>query len=237
MSIKTSDTIKAIAAALLKFQGSVEGVSKTAENPAFKRGGKTLRYATLENVRDTAVPELQKVGIVFLQSAGAIVEDVMAMTTRLIHAESGEWIEGTMDIALGKRDPQGVGSASTYAARYSLMHMLGLPPIDDDGESAIDRTPKDSPAKPAQKPEEAFRRFEAAIPQAATEAALQAIYEQIDRTPVADLSQGDFETLSAMVTARLAELRKPTTKVAPNFDTMTPAQQHAAANLHRSLGS
>ncbi len=218
MSIKTSDTIKTIAAALLKFQGSVEGVSKTAENPAFKRGGKTLRYATLENVRDTAVPELQKVGIVFLQSAGAIVEDVMAMTTRLIHAESGEWIEGTMDIALGKRDPQGVGSASTYAARYSLMHMLGLPPIDDDGESAIDRTPKDNPSKPAQKPEDAYRRFEAAITACQDEPALQSIYKAMEATPQSDLTDGDFQTLTELVNARLVELRKPTAKVAPNFD-------------------
>lgn len=133
--IQTSDNIKAISAALLKFQGAVDGVRKDSKNPAFKS-----HYASLEAVRDTAVPELQKVGVVFLQSAGAIVDGVMAMTTRLIHPESGEWIEGTMDIALGKRDPQGVGSASTYAARYSLMAMLGLPSIDDDGETAIDRT-------------------------------------------------------------------------------------------------
>lgn len=133
--IETSNEIKHISAALLAFQGAVDGVGKTKENTAF-RG---FKYATLENVHDTAVPELQKVGVVYLQSAGAIVEGVMAMTTRLIHAESGEWIQGTMDICLGKRDPQGVGSASTYAARYSLMAMLGLPPIDDDGEAAIDR--------------------------------------------------------------------------------------------------
>lgn len=133
--ITTSPSIKAISAALFKFQGSVEGVGKTKTNTAFKG----FRYATLENVRDTAVPVLQDVGVFFVQSGGAIVENVMAMTTRLIHAESGEWIEGTMDIALGKHDPQGVGSAITYAQRYHLMAMLGLPPVDDDGEGAIDR--------------------------------------------------------------------------------------------------
>jgi hypothetical protein len=139
MSITTSPTIGVISAALLKFQGAVEGVGRNAENSAFKKDGKALKYASLESVIDTARPDLQKVGIVFLQSAGAIVEGVMAMTTRLIHAESGEWIEGTMDIALGKRDPQGTGSAQTYAQRYHLMAMLGLPPVDDDGEGAIDR--------------------------------------------------------------------------------------------------
>lgn len=132
--IETSNEIKHISAALLKFQGAVDGVGKNSANPHFKS-----RYANLENVVDTARPELQAAGIVFMQSGGAIVDGVMAMTTRLIHVESGEWIEGTMDIALGKRDPQGVGSAQTYAQRYHLMAMLGLPPVDDDGEGAIDR--------------------------------------------------------------------------------------------------
>lgn len=137
--IVTSDTIKALAAALLSVQGALDGVGKTSENPGYKRNGQAIRYANLEAVIDTAKPELQRAGVVFVQSGGAIVENVMAMTTRLIHAESGEWIEGTMDIMLGKPDPQGVGSALTYAQRYHLMAMLGLPPIDDDGEAAIDR--------------------------------------------------------------------------------------------------
>jgi hypothetical protein len=132
--IETSNEIKHISAALLKFQGLVGGVGKSSANPHFKS-----RYANLETVVDTARPELQAVGIVFMQSGGAIVDGVMAMTTRLTHADSGEWIQGTMDICLGKRDPQGVGSAQTYAQRYHLMAMLGLPPVDDDGEGAIDR--------------------------------------------------------------------------------------------------
>lgn len=133
--IETSNEIKHISAALLKFQGAVDGVGKSSANPHFKS-----RYANLETVVDTARPELQAAGIVFMQSGGAIVDGVMAMSTRLIHVESGEWIQGTMDIALGKRDPQGVGSAQTYAQRYHLMAMLGLPPVDDDGEAAMDRT-------------------------------------------------------------------------------------------------
>lgn len=152
--LTTSPTIKAISAALLKFQGVVEGVGKTAENPGFKKDGKALKYANLESVIDTARPELQAAGVIFIQSGGAIVDGVMAMTTRLIHAESGEWIEGTMDIALGKRDPQGVGSAQTYAQRYHLMAMLGLPPVDDDGEAAIDRN-NSRPVQSQQKPAEA----------------------------------------------------------------------------------
>jgi hypothetical protein len=37
---------------------------------------------------------------------------------------------------VAKSDPQGTASASTYARRYSLMGILGLPAVDDDGEAA-----------------------------------------------------------------------------------------------------
>lgn len=133
--ITTSDSIKTITAALLGVQGTVRGVGKDGNNPHFKS-----HYATLENVCDTVRPALQSVGVVFIQSPGAIVDGNLEMTTRFIHADSGEWIEGKGDIPLGKRDPQGAGSAQTYAQRYHLMAMLGLPPVDDDGEAAIDRS-------------------------------------------------------------------------------------------------
>ncbi len=193
--IKTSDSIKAISKALFAFQGAVDGVEKNKTNPGFKS-----RYANMEAVRDTAVPELQNVGVVYVQSAGPIVDGNLAMTTRLIHVDSGEWIEGTMDIALGKKDPQGTGSASTYAARYSLMHMLGLPPIDDDAEGAMDRPKR--PSVPPHDPttgeiKEALRQspkvdvipFAATSPQpfldrtakAMTQAELKAIWEEANK--------------------------------------------------------
>lgn len=125
--ITTSETTKAIGGALLKFQGYVSGVKRDGKNPHFKS-----RYATLENVFDTARPGLQDVGIAVVQAPCSIVEGSLEITTRLIHAESGEWMQSTMHMPLGKRDPQGAGSATTYGLRYSLMAMLGLPPTDDD---------------------------------------------------------------------------------------------------------
>lgn len=139
--ITTSDTTKAISAALLQFQGHVSGVKRDAKNPHFRSN-----YATLENVIDTARPVLQEFGVMFMQAPGAIVDGALEVTTRLSHAESGEWIQATMHMPLGKRDPQGAGSATTYGLRYSLMAMLGLPPTDDDGEAAMIRDePRETP--------------------------------------------------------------------------------------------
>jgi hypothetical protein len=55
--------------------------------------------------------------------------------------ESGELIEcGILHVPAAKLDPQGYGSALTYARRYSLMAACGIAPEDDDGNSASRRT-------------------------------------------------------------------------------------------------
>jgi hypothetical protein len=131
--IETSESIVALTAAILKVQGSIDGVHKNAKNQHFKSS-----YATLENVIDTARPALQEAGIAFVQAPGMVIDGSVEISTMLVHS-SGEWMRSTLHVPLGKRDPQGVGSAITYGCRYSLMAMLGLPPTDDDGEAAMDR--------------------------------------------------------------------------------------------------
>lgn len=150
--IEHSTSIVAISSALLTFQGAVDGVERDRTNPHFKS-----RYATLEAVRDTAVPELQKVGIVYMQSPGAVVDGNMSFTTLLVHAESGEWMKFTGDIPLGKKDPQGAGSAITYMSRYSLMAALGLPAVDDDGNDAMPE--KKQAQQPVKQQEASTERF------------------------------------------------------------------------------
>lgn len=149
---QTSESTKAITAALLDFQGHVSGVKRDGSNPHFRS-----KYATLENVIDTARPVLQECGISFVQAPGAIVDGALEVTTRLTHAKSGEWIQSTMHMPLGKRDPQGAGSATTYGLRYSLMAMLGLPPTDDDGEAAMDRSPQSVGAAATPKRQTGYR--------------------------------------------------------------------------------
>lgn len=120
-----------LAKALLAVQGELRGVVKDSTNPHFKN-----RYASLEGVIETVKPVMQKHGIVFLQAPGNFEGGVANITTSFIHAETGEAIHSTVGLPVAKQDPQGVGSAITYACRYSLMAMLGLPPVDDDAEYA-----------------------------------------------------------------------------------------------------
>jgi len=126
--------MKELYTALHKVQGILRGVTRDAKNPHFKN-----RYASLEAVTDTIRQPMQDAGLIWLQAPGAVRDGCIEVKTLIAHAESGESYEFTMEMPLAKKDPQGAGSALTYAQRYSLMAALGLPPTDDDAETAIDR--------------------------------------------------------------------------------------------------
>jgi hypothetical protein len=133
--IQTSDNVDKLFVAIHAAQGAMRGATKDSKNPAFKSS-----YASLESVIDTARPALQSANLAFTQAPGALVDGAIEITTMLMHT-SGQWLRSTLHVPLQKRDPQGVGSAITYGCRYALMATLGLPPVDDDGEAAMDRTP------------------------------------------------------------------------------------------------
>lgn len=134
-----------IAPAFVAAQAEIGGVEKDSKNPAFKS-----RYASLEAVIDAAKPVLIRHKLAFMQMPGALTDHGLSVTTMILH-ESGQHISSTLTVPLSKRDPQGAGSAITYACRYSLMAMLGMPPVDDDGEGAMDRAPPRHEAKLAPK--------------------------------------------------------------------------------------
>jgi len=70
-----------------------------------------------------------------------------------MHA-SGEWLEQEFLIPLGKLDAHGAGSAITYARRYALQSIAGIPAEDDDGNAASTK-PK-HPHHPAKATEDFF---------------------------------------------------------------------------------
>jgi hypothetical protein len=64
---------------------------------------------------------------------------------------------GKLHVPAAKQDPQGYGSALTYAKRYSLQSACGIAPEDDDGEHATKSVQQKqaAPAKPAAAPAKA----------------------------------------------------------------------------------
>ena len=132
--------MKNIASALVKAQKQFGPALKTSSNPHFKS-----RYADLAACVEAVVDALNANGIMLMQqnsecSDGVIVETVF------IH-ESGETMSsGKLHVPASKHDPQGYGSALTYARRYSLMAACGIAPEDDDGNHAVRGTNADDKA-------------------------------------------------------------------------------------------
>lgn len=132
--METSTETAHIFSALHKVQEQITGVERNATNPFHKS-----RYATLDTVITTARGPLHEAGIVFTQAPGRWLANTLEVTTRLTHAASGQWISATVMMPLKEQTPQAAGSAITYGCRYTLMALLGMPPLDDDGEGAMAR--------------------------------------------------------------------------------------------------
>lgn len=128
-----SESIAALAAALAKAQGKIEGALKEKVNGGFK-----TKYADLQSVWDAIREPLSSNGLAIVQGFSPVSDGVLIETT-LMHA-SGEWMESQLLMPVVKKDPQGVGSAITYGRRYALMAIAGVAPEDDDGEAAMGRT-------------------------------------------------------------------------------------------------
>lgn len=119
-----------LAAAVLGVQTDAPDLHFDAANPHFKN-----KFLSLHGLTEALRPVLVKHGLVVLQFPTQ-VDGQPALRTKLVHAESGESEEDTMLLAAAKLDPQGQGSAITYARRYSLMAILGLVADEDDDANA-----------------------------------------------------------------------------------------------------
>lgn len=131
--IETSIETAKLDAALAKAQGEIEAASKDKTNPAFKS-----RYADLTAVWGACRPTLAKHGISVTQWPVHAEDNRLHIITRIAHA--GEWIKAHFSLPVTKQDPQGYGSATTYAKRFTLAAALGIvADEDDDGNTASNR--------------------------------------------------------------------------------------------------
>lgn len=138
--------IDLIAAALAKAQATLSNVSKDKANPFFKS-----KYADLGSVLDAVRGPLADNDLAIVQTT-EYVDGVTLLCTALLH-KSGQSISGRYPIISTKQDPQGYGSAMTYARRYTIMAIVGVAAEDDDANaaSAVPNAPRPQPA-PVQTP-------------------------------------------------------------------------------------
>jgi len=116
--------------ALVAAQASFGKAVKDAKNAHFGSA-----YTTLASALDAILPALNVNGLAVVQQTHMGDGGVVMLRTLLLHT-SGEWIGSAYPILPTKPDPQGYGSATTYARRYSLMALAGVAPEDDDANAA-----------------------------------------------------------------------------------------------------
>ncbi len=144
-----SEQIDLLASALVKAQAAMKPASMNKINPHFKS-----KYADLASVIESVRKPLTDNGLAFTQvikfwgeadgeATGAY------LVTKILHT-SGQWICSDYPLPQGAT-PQQMGSALTYARRYSLSAITGTAADeDDDGDKA------EVPAKKIPAPEPTY---------------------------------------------------------------------------------
>jgi len=128
-----SENIDQVIIALCAVQAELRPAVRKSENPFFHS-----KYAPLDAVWDVVRVPMAKHGLAVAQHFVITPEGTCALVTTLGH-KSGQFIRGYYPVGAKSADPQHVGSAVTYARRYSLSAMLGVvsPEEDDDGNGTM----------------------------------------------------------------------------------------------------
>lgn len=148
-----SEQINELSTALAKAQSEIRGAVKDDTNPHYK-----MKYASLASVWDACRKPLSDNGLSVTQVTDINPQGEVVLLTTLHHS-SGQYLGGAYPLRPVKDDPQGMGSALTYARRYTLASLVGVAPEDDDGEGSTgrgdapegkqtQRTPNKRPAGP-----------------------------------------------------------------------------------------
>ena len=121
--------------ALLAFQATNPSVAKGGDNPHFRS-----KYITLEDLTSVA-RRCNAHGLIFYHHLDSDDNGGDFCVTTVAHAESGQYVEARVRLLYGKHNPQGQGSAATYARRYGRGALLALCDTkDDDAIGAMEST-------------------------------------------------------------------------------------------------
>jgi len=115
--------------AFIKAQSDLGVAIKNAKNPFLRN-----KYADINAIQDAVFPVFHKHEFAIIQEGGAD-EFGQYLETKLIHA-TGEAFTSKVYLEFKKADMQSLGGALTYARRYGLIALTGVPVQDDDGNTA-----------------------------------------------------------------------------------------------------
>ena len=133
--------------AMLEFQKLTLSATKGGKANIPSQGGKRT-YARLEDVIE-AVAQGNQFGLYFTQEIDYVyvshreTKSEVVVVTTIRHVNDDATYVSKLPIILSDANyesPQKIGSAITYAKRYTLQAAYGLPSEDDDGQAASEPT-------------------------------------------------------------------------------------------------
>ena len=122
--------------ALVEAKKNFKPISKDSINPHYKK-----KYASLSAILEAIEPALLEQSLLISQ---AVQESLLV--TRLYHA-SGQFLEAVY-VLPSIEDMQKVGSAITYAKRYSICGLLSVVADEDDDAESLKTSSTPTRAKP-----------------------------------------------------------------------------------------
>ncbi len=152
----SSEGINEIAAALAKAQadfktpkksktGKIQGTTKDGRKYEYE-----YKYPDLQDVYDSVRQPLADNNLAITHLTQEFAGQ-LELVTMLVH-QSGQWFKSIYPVKAATDQPQKVGSAITYARRYTVSALLGIASEeDDDAQSASESPPIEKPT-PAKKP-------------------------------------------------------------------------------------
>ena len=146
----TPSKVYNLRSAMLEFQKLSVTAKKDGKTPHFRSN-----YSKLESVIE-AVNQGNQFGLFFTQEIEVknYQKDIVVVTT-VRHIDDDNTYVSKLPILLddvSMKNPQKIGSAITYAKRYTLQAVYGLPSEDDDGNEAS--KPSINISKPKQRGED-----------------------------------------------------------------------------------
>lgn len=142
--------MKELATALAQAQLEIKNATLNKINPHFKS-----KYADLAEIRDCLLPVMAKHGLTVVQMPD-MRDGQMVLVSRLLH-KSGEYMDSVYPINADPLKPQAVGSALTYARRYSLAAIGCISAEEDDDGNAAEKHPRKAEKAPNEQGKAASR--------------------------------------------------------------------------------
>jgi hypothetical protein len=127
----TGKTTRDIQSVMQQAYGMMDTVKKSSKNPFFKSN-----YADINVVLETIKPVCESLGLVIFQAPRVIDGNDVLFTKISLADNPSEFETSEVRLLLPSADMQKLGSAITYARRYSLVSLFLLETEDDDGQSA-----------------------------------------------------------------------------------------------------